>query len=175
MTRATSRTFHNSTMLGPPTQTQRVMVQVTYLLVLTYLEVGAAAAAYEQRVSGEDDAELRVIVTHAASSVAGRGEHLESARARRPAHLFTLSQQLISFCSRRRADRRAEPRHPLLERARARDVVGVRVGVEGEHELSAHRFDGGEVAIHLRAVVVARDTRQPDQSNLAAESHGGRG
>jgi len=28
-------------------------------------------------------------------------------------------------------------------------VVGVRVGVEGEHEMSAHLFDGGEVAIHL--------------------------
>ena len=153
-------------MLGPPTQTQQYGAGYLLTYLLTYLEVGAAAAAYEQRVSREDDAELRVIVTHAASSVAGRGEHLESARARRPAHLLTLSQQLISLCSRRCADRRAEPRDPLLERARARDVVGVRVGVEGEHELSAHRFDGGEVAIHLRVVVVARDARQPGQSNL---------
>ena len=42
--------------------------------------------------------------------------------------------------------------------------------------MSAHLFDGGEVAIHLRAVVVARNTRQPGQSNLlrAMEVEGSR-
>ena len=42
------------------------------------------------------------------------------------------------------------PRHLALERARASDVVGVAVRVEGEREAEAVLAEDGKVAIDLR-------------------------
>ena len=111
------------------------------------LEVGAAAAADQQRVAGERDAGLRADVSHAAAGVARGGARDELERAE--AHAIALAQAHVGVLhARSGADGHAAAER-VAQAARGGDVVGVHVRLEREAQLQLELLQQGAIALEL--------------------------
>ena len=129
---------------------------------VTLLKVGAAAASYEERVSGEGQG-LAVGLDHegqAAVGVPGGATNLECV-ATKAQHIPML--EVVVHAGHLGHGRHAAERPGLLAQlARAGDVVGVHVGVEGVDELETQLGD------ELQVSVDALDHRVDDDGLAAA-------
>jgi len=96
------------------------------------LEVGAARAADQHAVAGEGHALVVEHIGDAAARVPRRRAHLERALAE--GHPLAVLQQPVGARRAARLGKRDAAAEPALEQPRARDVIGVDVGLERPQE-----------------------------------------
>ncbi len=114
---------------------------------VAFLEVGAAAAADEERVAGKGHRAVVEHVAHAAAGVAWSRARLEAPSAEADfLSWLEVSVGAVRTARARYCDAAAEP---LLEHPGAGDVVGVQMRLQRPRQLEAQLLDERDVAPRL--------------------------